>query len=73
MATSPNASAPLRVTVVDYGAGNLHSLIKALESHAAQVRVGPDPETAVHDTDALILPGVGAFAPAAARLRRGAT
>lgn len=71
MATSPNASAPLRVTVVDYGAGNLHSLIKALESHAAQVRVGPDPETAVHDTDALILPGVGAFAPAAARLVPG--
>jgi imidazole glycerol-phosphate synthase subunit HisH len=57
----------VRVTVFDYGAGNLHSLLKAL--------AGPDREIAV-ETDArklpsarmLVLPGVGAFQQAAERL-----
>lgn len=63
--------APVRVTVFDYGAGNLHSLVKALEAGGAMVRVETDPAAAVRDTDALVLPGVGAFAPAAARLAPG--
>jgi glutamine amidotransferase len=58
------------VTVFDYGAGNLHSLVKALSAPALRVRVESDPVAAV-DTDVLILPGVGAFAPAAARLAPG--
>lgn len=58
------------VTVFDYGAGNLHSLVKALSAPALRVRVESDPVAAV-DTDVLILPGVGAFAPAAARLAAG--
>jgi glutamine amidotransferase len=57
--------------VFDYGAGNLHSLIKALEAGGATVRVDTDPAAAVRDTDALVLPGVGAFAPAAERLAPG--
>ncbi|WP_310571985.1 imidazole glycerol phosphate synthase subunit HisH [Gemmatimonas sp.] len=61
----------LRVTVFDYGAGNLHSLVKAIEAGGAVVHVETDPVLAVRDTDALILPGVGAFAPAAARLAPG--
>lgn len=61
----------VRVAVFDYGAGNLHSLIKSLEAGGAEVRVDTDPAAAVRDTDALILPGVGAFAPAAARLAPG--
>lgn len=61
----------VRVAVFDYGAGNLHSLIKSLEAGGAEVRVDTDPATAVLNTDALILPGVGAFAPAAARLAPG--
>jgi imidazole glycerol-phosphate synthase subunit HisH len=61
----------LRVTVFDYGAGNLHSLVKAIEAGGAVVRVKTDPALAVRDTDALILPGVGAFAPAAERLAPG--
>lgn len=64
-------SASLQVTVFDYGAGNLHSLIKALEAGSATVRVETDPTRAVVDTDALVLPGVGAFAPAADRLAPG--
>jgi imidazole glycerol-phosphate synthase subunit HisH len=62
---------PLRVTVFDYGAGNLHSLVKALEAGGATVHVETDAARAVHGTDALVLPGVGAFAPAAARLAPG--
>lgn len=61
----------LPVTVFDYGAGNLHSLVKALEAGGATVRVTTDPLDAVRATRALILPGVGAFAPAAARLAPG--
>jgi imidazole glycerol-phosphate synthase subunit HisH len=61
----------LRVTVFDYGAGNLHSLIKALETPRTTVRVETDPARSVVETDALILPGVGAFTPAAERLAPG--
>jgi len=64
-------SGRLRVTVFDYGAGNLHSLIKALETPTSLVRVETDPKLAVQSTDALVLPGVGAFTPAAERLESG--
>jgi imidazole glycerol-phosphate synthase subunit HisH len=60
----------MRVTIFDYGAGNLHSLAKALEQADVDVRVEVDPARAV-DTDALVLPGVGAFGAAAARLAPG--
>lgn len=65
------SASPLRVTLFDYGAGNLHSLIKAIEAGGATVTVEADPVAAVANTDALILPGVGAFAPAAERLAPG--
>ncbi|HUG02649.1 MAG TPA: imidazole glycerol phosphate synthase subunit HisH [Longimicrobiales bacterium] len=59
----------------DYGAGNLHSLAKALRREGAEVRVTPDP-TELLSGDAVVLPGVGAFdaaaeglAPARADLR----
>jgi imidazole glycerol-phosphate synthase subunit HisH len=58
------------ITIFDYGAGNLHSLAKALETPDATVRVEPDPVRAV-ESDALVLPGVGAFAAAAERLAPG--
>ncbi|MBK7906042.1 MAG: imidazole glycerol phosphate synthase subunit HisH [Gemmatimonadetes bacterium] len=56
-----------RITLFDYGAGNLHSLGKALAGNGREVRVETDPLAAL-ETDVLVLPGVGAFAPAAARL-----
>ena len=68
--SAPPSGAP-RVTLFDYGAGNLHSLAKALEAAGAEVRVETDPARAVEDTDALVLPGVGAFAAAAERLAPG--
>jgi glutamine amidotransferase len=60
----------VRVTVFDYGAGNLHSLAKALASEDVDVHMEADPEAAI-DTDVLILPGVGAFGPATERLASG--
>lgn len=57
----------MRVTVLDYGAGNLHSLGRALAGVGRSVRVETDPFQAL-DTDVLVLPGVGAFGPAAARV-----
>ena len=60
----------MRVTIFDYGAGNLHSLAKAIESGGVEVFIETDPAAAV-DTDALVLPGVGAFGAAAERLAPG--
>lgn len=57
----------MRVTILDYGAGNLHSLAKALDDGEADVRIEADPAAAL-ETDVLVLPGVGAFGHAASRL-----
>ena len=61
----------MRVTIFDYGAGNLHSLAKAIERGGVDVHVETDPVRAVAQTDALVLPGVGAFGAAAERLAPG--
>jgi imidazole glycerol-phosphate synthase subunit HisH len=60
----------VRVTIFDYGAGNLHSLAKAIERGGVDVHIETDPVRAA-DTDALVLPGVGAFGAAAERLAAG--
>ena len=57
----------MQITLFDYGAGNLHSLAKALRGEGRTVRLEADPRAALA-TDVLVLPGVGAFAPAAAAL-----
>ena len=62
------ATRPL-VAVVDYGAGNLVSIEQALTSVGARVRIVRD-GTALGAADALVVPGVGAAAPAMARLER---
>lgn len=50
----------MKVAVFDYGAGNLHSLLKALDVPGCEVRVERDARDAIR-ADALVLPGVGAF------------
>ncbi len=60
----------IRVTIFDYGAGNLHSLAKVLDVAGVEVVVECDPALATR-TDALVLPGVGAFTGAAERLAPG--
>jgi glutamine amidotransferase len=56
------------VALVDYGAGNLRSVAKALERSGLAVDVTSD-AAAVARAGAVVLPGVGAFAAAAANLR----
>ena len=60
-----------RLTIFDYGAGNLHSLAKALAATGAEVIIEDDPARAVQETSALVLPGVGAFGAATARFALG--
>ncbi|HEU5220041.1 MAG TPA: imidazole glycerol phosphate synthase subunit HisH [Gemmatimonadales bacterium] len=57
----------LRLTVFDYGAGNLHSLLKALEGDGRTLEVETEPHR-LRSAELLVLPGVGAFAQAAGRL-----
>lgn len=60
----------MRVSIFDYGAGNLHSLAKAIGMPGVEVHLETDPEVVLR-TDVLILPGVGAFGAAASRLAPG--
>lgn len=59
-----------RITIFDYGAGNLHSLAKAVAAFGTAPVIEEDPLRAI-ETDVLLLPGVGAFTPAADRLSPG--
>ena len=54
--------------VVDYGVGNLYSLCSSLAAVGAEAVVSGDPEM-IAKADKIILPGVGAFGDAAAKLR----
>jgi glutamine amidotransferase len=57
----------MKVGVIDYGVGNLGSVLRALE----ELKVKPSlikRAVDMHDTDALILPGVGNFADCASLL-----
>ena len=56
------------IAIIDYGVGNLFSLCSSLERIGAEAVVTADPEV-LAKADKLILPGVGAFADAAAKLR----
>jgi glutamine amidotransferase len=55
------------IAVVDYGAGNLVSIHQALTTVGADVRIAADPG-GLADVAAVVVPGVGAAAPAMARL-----
>ncbi len=46
------------IALVDYGAGNIHSIEKALEYVGATVQVTSDPDILVN-AEAVVLPGVG--------------
>ncbi|MCW4461455.1 imidazole glycerol phosphate synthase subunit HisH [Sphingomonas sp. BT-65] len=57
------------VALIDYGAGNLHSVHNALKAAgAANVAITADPDV-VAKADRIVLPGVGAFGACAAGLR----
>ena len=48
------------VALVDYGAGNLHSVENALRKVGANVQVTADPDV-LRAADRIVLPGVGSF------------
>lgn len=52
---------PKHVVVFDYGSGNVHSAVKALEHAGASVTLTRDRKAAL-DAHGLVVPGVGAFA-----------
>ena len=54
----------MKVSILDYGAGNLHSLAKAVRAAGVDVQIESDPSAGVQ-SDAILLPGVGAFGSAA--------
>jgi len=56
------------VVVFDYGSGNLHSVVKALETSGASVTVSSQRQQAI-DADGLVVPGVGAFSACMDQLR----
>lgn len=56
-----------RIGIFDYGAGNLHSLVKAIEGVGRSVSVDTDIRSSLN-ADILILPGVGAFGAAVAAM-----
>lgn len=59
---------PKKIVIVDYGMGNLRSVQKAFEKlgHSAEISGEPN---AVAEAGKVVLPGVGAFCDAIARLR----
>ena len=57
-----------RIAILDYGMGNLRSVEKALERVGAEAERTFDDE-AIRAADGLVLPGVGAFPKAMARIR----
>ncbi len=58
-----------KIAVVDYGMGNLRSVTKALDHVGAEPRIVTGPRE-VETADAVVLPGVGAFADCMEALRR---
>jgi imidazole glycerol-phosphate synthase subunit HisH len=55
------------IGIVDYGVGNIHSVQRALVHVGADARLTADLEE-LESADGIVLPGVGAFAPALAKL-----
>ena len=56
------------IALVDYGAGNLHSVENALRKVGAKVTVTDDPDV-IRAADRIVLPGVGSFKACAEGLR----
>lgn len=61
------------VAVLDYGSGNTHSAVRALQRAGADAELTADAES-ILNADGLVVPGVGAFASVMAALEQiGAT
>jgi glutamine amidotransferase len=56
------------LAIIDYGVGNLFSLVSSLKSIGVDAVITRDPKV-IENADRLILPGVGAFGDASEKLR----
>lgn len=59
----------MSIALIDYGAGNLHSVHNALKAAGAEGLIITADPAIVLKSDRIVLPGVGAFAACAAGLR----
>lgn len=59
----------VKIAVIDYDMGNLHSACKGLEKAGANPQITASPKE-IAEADAVVLPGVGAFDPAMINLRK---
>ncbi|WP_120464214.1 imidazole glycerol phosphate synthase subunit HisH [Paenibacillus aceti] len=57
----------MRIAIVDYGMGNLHSVAKAIERLGYEAAVSGD-AAGILEADGILLPGVGAFGDAMEQL-----
>ena len=57
------------ISLIDFGAGNLHSVYKALKFIGAEAEVTKDINT-IEKSDAVVFPGVGAFGAVMSSIRQ---
>lgn len=57
------------IAIIDYGMGNIHSVLKAIESLGLDTMIALRPSD-LDEADKIILPGVGAFADAMQELKK---
>lgn len=56
------------ITIIDYGMGNMGSVVQGFRMFTDNVRISSDPAS-IADSDALVMPGDGAYAMAVKNLR----
>ena len=66
--TAPAPTRAPTLALIDYQAGNLHSVANALRAAGSEPAITADPDV-VARADRIVLPGVGAFGACAAALR----
>ena len=58
-----------KVALLDYGSGNIHSAVKALQAAGAEVKLTSN-KSELTEADGLVIPGVGAFAAVMEKLNQ---
>jgi glutamine amidotransferase len=58
----------MKISIMDYGVGNLHSISKGLERAGASAQIVEDPQELL-EAECIVFPGVGAFGAAMEALR----
>jgi glutamine amidotransferase len=60
----------VKISIFDYGAGNIYSLESSLKRNGAQVSIISHLNNSAEEFDGLVLPGVGNFDPAITSINR---